>query len=143
MKSLDEQKGMTMKKPGNPNRVLMLGALAIALLVAACGNGEQGTNADTQDDAGNEVVEITVHATEFAFDPDPIEVSAGVPVTIVLINDGVVEHDLTIDSVGLSIHADPGETARETVTFVAGTYEVHCTVPGHHEAGMMTTLVAR
>lgn len=113
-----------------------------ALLLAACGDGEEGTDTDTPDNAGNGAVEITVRTTEFAFDPDPIEVPADVPVTIVLINDGVIEHDLTIDATGLSIHVEPGETARETVTFDAGTYEVHCTIPGHHEAGMLGTLTA-
>jgi uncharacterized cupredoxin-like copper-binding protein len=125
------------------NRALVPLALVIALLVAACGGDEQGTDTPDADNGGNEAVEITVSATEFAFDPDPVEVPAGVPVTLVLVNDGLVEHDLTIDSIGLVILAQPGETARETVTFEAGTYEIHCTVPGHHEAGMVGALVAR
>lgn len=127
------------------NRALIPSVLVIALLVAACGGDEQGTDTDTPDadNGGNEAVEITVSATEFAFDPDPVEVPAGVPVTLALVNDGLVEHDLTIDSIGLVILAQPGETVRETVTFEPGTYEIHCTVPGHHEAGMVGSLVAR
>lgn len=131
-----------MRKQPNRKRMIVPLALVIALLATACGDGAEGTNSDTQPNGGTETVEVTVRTTEFAFDPDPIEVPAGVPVTLVLVNEGVVEHDLTIDSLGLAMIAQPGETVRETVTFEAGTYEVHCTVPGHHEAGMLTTLVA-
>lgn len=119
-------------------RMVTLMAMA-ALLVSACGGGNGTATTATTAPAG---FEVTVTATEFAFEPANIEVPAGVPVTIVLVNSGVIEHDFSIDALGLTIHADPGETVRETVNFAAGTYEVHCTVPGHHEAGMEGTLVA-
>lgn len=130
-----------MRKLPTRRRVLMPWALVIALLVAACGASED-TSTDTPTNGDNQAVEVTVHTTEFSFEPDPIEVPAGTPVTLILVNDGVVEHDLTIDALNLSMAAQPGETVRETITFDAGTYEVHCTVPGHHDAGMIGTLVA-
>lgn len=114
----------------------------LALTVAACGGGGGNGDQTTTTQGQSQGVEVTVNATEFAFEPSTIEVPAGVPVTIILVNDGVVEHDFSIDDIDLHIFANPGETVRETVTFTAGTYEVHCAVAGHKEAGMMGTLVA-
>lgn len=126
-----------------PMRNRLIPLLAVALLAAACGgNGGNGTPDPTTTTTVAGGTEITIRTTEFAFDPDNIQAPAGVPVTLILVNDGVVEHDFSIDEIDLHILVQPGETQRETVTFTAGTYEVHCTVPGHHEAGMTATLVA-
>ena len=95
---------------------------------------------DANDTPG--AVQATVVVTEFAFEPTDLQVPAGTPVEIVLENRGVVEHDLTIDELGIEIYAGPGETVTETVTIPAGTYEVYCSIPGHHEAGMHATLTA-
>lgn len=118
--------------------------LAVVLTVAACGgNGgsttlPQGTTSTT---AGGH--EVTIRTTEFSFSPAAIEVPAGVPVTFVVINDGVIEHDFTIEELDVEILVNPGETGRQTITIPAGTYMIHCTVPGHHDAGMTGSLTAR
>jgi plastocyanin len=119
-------------------------ALAVAvLMLAACGGGTAAETTTTTTAAPVASMEVTVSATEFSFDPDTIEVTAGEPVTITLINRGVVEHDITIDDLGIVIHANAGETVSETFTVPAGEYHIHCSIPGHHEAGMMGMLVAR
>lgn len=124
-----------------PLRRRLILLMALALLTVACGgNGGNGGTDPTTTVAGG--VEITVRTTEFAFNPENIQVPAGVPVTLILVNDGVVEHDFSIEELNLHVLVQPGESKRETVTFTAGTYDVHCTVPGHHEAGMVGTLVA-
>lgn len=117
----------------------LIAGLALAIALAACGgNGGTATTTTTAPTG----VEVTVTATEFSFEPAEIRVPAGVPVTIVFVNNGVVEHDFSIDALNLVVHANPGQTVEETVTFSAGTYEVHCTIPGHHEAGMVASLTA-
>jgi len=116
--------------------------VVIGLLAAACGgsNGSDTTVAPTATTPSG--TEVTIRTTEFTFLPEDIEVPAGVPVTLVIVNEGVVEHDFTIEEIDLHVLIQPGETKRETVTFTAGRYDVHCTVPGHHAAGMTGTLVA-
>jgi uncharacterized cupredoxin-like copper-binding protein len=130
----------------NHRRITRSGLLvaALTLVAAACGGGEGDgaattTTAATTSPAGNE---ITFIATEFTFEPETAEVPAGVPVTITLVNAGVVEHDMTIDELGFHLLANPGETVSETITIPAGIYHIYCTVPGHHEAGMMGELIA-
>ena len=85
---------------------------------------------------------ISVGATEFAFDPAAIEVSAGAEATITLTNKGTVEHDITVDALSVKIYATPGQTVSGTVTAAAGSYEFYCSIPGHKQAGMVGTLTA-
>lgn len=116
---------------------------AATLLLAACG-GDSGTGTTTsQPDSTTPVgVEITVTATEFKFEPDPLMVPADTEVTITLVNNGVVEHDISIDELDFHMLANPGQTVSDTITIPAGIYMVYCAVPGHHEAGMMVELIA-
>lgn len=118
--------------------------LVVAFAVAACGgDGGDGTTttlaSTTSSPAGTE---ITVRATEFMFDPNDFDVAAGTPITFVLVNEGVVEHDFTIEEINLKIATQAGETKQETVTIPAGDYVIFCSVPGHREAGMTATLTA-
>lgn len=118
-------------------------AAVIVLTLAACGDDEGATTttaATTTAPAAG--IEVTIIGTEFTFDPDELEVPANTPVTITLVNNGVVEHDITIDELGFHLLANPGETVSETITIPAGIYHIYCDVPGHHEAGMMGTLIA-
>ena len=123
-------------------RKARLAALAgvITLLVAACGsNGSDQTPDPT---AAPGTVQVTVVASEFGFEPASIQVPADTPVQLTLENRGVVEHDFTIDELGIHIYAAAGETVTETITVPAGTHHLHCSVPGHLEAGMEGTITA-
>jgi len=115
-----------------PVRALALaGVLVIATVLAACGSSSPSQSS----------TRVEVSATEFMFDPDPIVVPANKVVEIVLTNDGVVEHDLTIESLGFALKVAIGETKTGQIgPLEPGTYEVHCAVVGHKEAGMTTTL---
>ena len=128
-----------------PIRILIATAFT-GIAVAACGGG-----AASQPPAASQPAapasqpsgtEIAVGGTEFAFDPDTIEVSAGVEATVTLTNKGTVEHDITVDALGVKIYATPGQTVSGTVTAAAGTYEFYCSIPGHKQAGMVGTLTA-
>ena len=127
--------------------------LVFVLLLSACADGSQPTT------------EITVEASDFAYNPLSITIPAGQPVSLMLKNLGKVEHDFVIDKINvtdmvasdsgpaehhqmnqpeydLHFFAKAGETA--TLQFTAlepGTYEVFCSVEGHKEAGMVGELI--
>ncbi len=113
---------------------LALGLVA-GVALAACGGGGPSQAATSPTPAAPDV---TVTATEFAFDPDALNLSSGSTTTLALKNGGTVEHDFTIDDLGVKIHANVGETATGTVGPVEpGTYKFYCSIPGHKEAGMV------
>ena len=69
-----------------------------------------------------------VEASQFAYQPGEINVNPGDRVTIELVSTDVV-HGLYVDGYGLSVKADPGQTA--TLTFVAdkaGAFRLRCNV---------------
>lgn len=128
--------------------MIALGLLTTALL-AACGGGDGGSesaaadSADSSDssDTGGGGAELTVGMKEFEFDPAEITVEAG-EVTITAQNNGVVEHDFSIEEADVKVYATGGEQTTETITLEPGTYTFFCSVPGHREAGMEGTLTA-
>jgi cytochrome c oxidase subunit 2 len=69
-----------------------------------------------------------VEASQFAYQPGEINVNPGDKVTIELVSTDVV-HGLYVDGYGVSVKADPGQTA--TLTFVAdksGSFRLRCNV---------------
>ncbi|MDQ4124359.1 MAG: cupredoxin domain-containing protein [Actinomycetota bacterium] len=104
--------------------------LAVALLGAAgCGEsaesddpdppprGDQGSGASTE-----------VRATDFAFDPELIEVDPGQDAEITLVNAGNVAHTFTSEELDVDVEAASG--AEASATFTApdedGTFEYVC-----------------
>jgi len=123
--------------------------VSLALLLAACAAENQ----------------LTLKARDIAYDQTKLEVTVGRPVTLRFINDGVLAHDFSIATIGVTnVHdsnagehgghagakgdlhtsAEPG--SRSTLTFTPttpGTYDFYCTVPGHKEAGMIGQLIVK
>ena len=69
-----------------------------------------------------------VDARQYAYSPADLKVNAGDTVTIHLVSNDVV-HGLYVDGYGVSVEADPGQTA--TLTFVAnkpGSFRFRCNV---------------
>jgi heme/copper-type cytochrome/quinol oxidase subunit 2 len=67
-----------------------------------------------------------IEARQFAYSPSELEVNPGDTITIQLVSTDVV-HGLYIDGYGISMEADPGQTA--TVSFVAdkpGSFRFRC-----------------
>jgi uncharacterized cupredoxin-like copper-binding protein len=142
--------------------LLALILILATFLLAACSSADSATSS-----ADPEL--ITLVATDIAFDRSELEVEAGRPVRITLDNQGVLEHDFSIQEIPTSgeIVEDSGETEdhdmghvtedpdvhvaamtgnSHTVEFTpaeAGEYEFYCTVSGHREAGMVGTLIVR
>lgn len=115
---------------------------ALAMALTACGGDDgDGANGDGATTAP-EAQEVTVTATDLAFDPTSISVTAGSPVTVTLENEGAIDHDFVIDGFDFDLLTQPGESNDDTETFEAGTYTFYCSIPGHREAGMEGTLTA-
>lgn len=131
--------------------ILMLGTI----FLAACGTDSDeapDVQAEEQEEVGDEhegehemgegsfedAETITIIATEFGFEPASIELHAGEPVNIMLVNEGVIEHELNIEAFDFHVHTEAGESAM--VGFVpdkSGTFEFACQLAGHQEAGMV------
>jgi len=85
---------------------------------------------------------IRLRATEFAFQPSSIAALPGVPLTLEIINSGILEHTIVIPAFGVQATLLPGEHRIVHVGSVgAGTYEFFCAIPAHRHAGMMGRLV--
>lgn len=78
---------------------------------------------------------LTVTAFDYGFRPSSLETAAG-PTRIVLVNEGGMLHDLTIDGINVHIVATGGAAAERTYDLPPGTYTYYCSVPGHRSAGM-------
>lgn len=104
-----------------------------ATVLSACGGGGSGATH-----------EVTVHATELAFQPNEIKVNKGDQVKLTLINDGKLVHDLTISELKVEIKAEVGQTKVHTFTASkAGTLQFVCAQPGHKEGGMAGKLIVQ
>jgi plastocyanin len=119
------------------NRIAMgVGVAAVAAgalwLLLSSGGGD--------DDASGPAV--TVSMTDFAFDPDPIVLSAGDGARLEGVNDGAVAHDLLIRELGKGTpDLAPGASmVLDLSDQPAGTYEVICDLTGHVEAGMVSKI---
>lgn len=117
--------------------VLFVGLLiAVTAVLAACGGGGGG---------GAGAVTVSVEGSEFAYQPADISAKPGQKVTINFKNVGTVEHTFVIKDLNFKLTAQPGQTVTGTFTAPStpGTYEIHCDVAGHTEAGMQGKLVVQ
>ena len=98
------------------------------LLLAACSSTPEPLN-------------MTLVATDIAYDADNISAAVGQTVNIEYVNNGALEHNFIIDEFGIDNLLQSGESS--TISFTpdqAGTYEYYCNVAGHLEAGMKGTV---
>jgi plastocyanin len=138
-------------RPGMPRWVkvvgVVVGLLVLALVVIMLATGEHGPgrhlpggNPGPDLGPGSAPIEgapeLPVTAGELRFDPDRIELPAGMPVNVVLSSTDTL-HDLVVDEVDFHLAADRDETAVGGLRFEEpGTYVGYCSVLGHREAGM-------
>lgn len=141
---------------------LLLALTAVTFI--ACSPAESATSPV-------EPVELSLIATDIAYDVNRLEVAAGQPVKLTLQNQGVLEHDFSITEMPYAGDVTTTEMAEEmpghdmsniaeepdihvaaptdgsnTIEFTPSTpgeYEFYCTVAGHKEAGMVGTLVVK
>jgi plastocyanin len=110
-------------------------ATLCALPLAACGGSSAGGGADVAN------ADLKVHALDsLKFDKTAYSVHGG-DLTIALIDDGSLQHDLVIDGHGgFKLVVNSKESKAGTVNLAPGTYTIYCDVPTHREAGMQATL---
>jgi len=119
--------------------LVMLGlVISIAAVISACGPGGGG-----QPSAAAAGQTFNVDAAEFSYTPNTFNVKPGEKVTINLKNNGTVEHTFVVKDANFKISAQPGATTKGTFTAptTPGTYQVHCDIAGHTEAGMEGKLI--
>lgn len=100
---------------------------------------------------------INIEANDFAYLPNQINVKKNKIITINLINNGKVEHDLQISGLNaevikvdshqhhnkdsIHVHAQAGNQSKVMIKpLETGEFEYYCTIPGHRESGMIGTL---
>ena len=84
---------------------------------------------------------VDVATVDLAFEPKEFTIPANTDVTITITNKGALQHDFAVDDLGVqSDLINSGDQTTVTVNAAPGTYEFHCTVTGHAQAGMVGTL---
>jgi plastocyanin len=111
--------------------LLLAGALALALPLAACGDDDTTADPPAGDDGGASTdSELTVKAKDnLTFDKAEYEAAAG-EIAVVYENEGSLAHTLLVKDVdGFKLAV--GDTDEGTVDLEPGTYELYCDVAGH------------
>lgn len=104
--------------------------------------------------ADAEAQQVTVHLGDYRFQPETIEVVAGRPVELTLINDDkITPHNFTLKepAAGLDLSANVSAGESTTLRFTpqtAGTYPLYCNkklpfMKSHRERGMEAKLVVK
>lgn len=117
--------------------------VAAVLLASGCGAGAAdpaaGPAATSTGSPAAAGVVLDLTGTEYSFSPSAAKASAG-KTMIRFTNKGAMEHDFVIKALNVKLVAQPGKTAEVTVVLKPGTYQSHCSVPGHSQSGMQGTL---
>lgn len=87
---------------------------------------------------------FALDAQDIVFTPASLTISANTTVTITITNKGVLQHDFTIDELGINSKLlNGGESTTVTFKAAPGTYQYYCSVPGQKAAGMIGTLIVQ
>lgn len=113
--------------------IFAVGLAGRAVSEAGDAGGDGGDEAPGGGVAASEVV-----MTEFAFDPDELLVPADT--VLMLVNDGAVVHNMSVDGTASDMVDGGAEGELDLAGVAPGTYEFRCDVPGHAEAGMVGTI---
>ena len=108
---------------------LQVGLIVLAL--AACGGPTSALPARS----------LSVELIEFTISPSSDLARVGEPLTFVVTNAGVLDHDLTIVDVDGEQYAHVAVKAGQTVSFdfqpaTAAEFQLLCSITGHAQAGM-------
>lgn len=109
----------------------------LALATACQNNGDIGATGLQPDGS------FIIVGTEFAFEPETIQIPVNEEAVIEFRNLGTVDHDLVIEEFDVatgSMRIGSKKTVRFTPT-VLGEFELICSIPGHPDAGMTGTVI--
>ncbi len=80
---------------------------------------------------------IEVTAIDIAYKEKELTMPADTDVTIVVHNEGMLQHDFNIEDTDFNTELlNGGESEEIVVNLPAGEYTYYCSVAGHREAGM-------
>ena len=124
---------------------------AVTLAASACGSSSSGgSSATTGTEAagggggGGSGTPIDVTLKDYSIDVASTGSLAPGTYTFHVTNNGPSSHNLTVDGPGVSDKATStfaaGGSEDLTVTLKSGSYDLFCSVPGHKQLGMDTTL---
>jgi len=105
----------------------------VALVLAACGGGEDGSSEASSGGSGETADGVlrVVGQDDLRWDVEELTAQAGT-VEFELVCEEAVNHNLVIDELDEEVaECPPGETARGSIELEPGTYTYVCTVPGH------------
>lgn len=95
----------------------LLAALAVAVLAATACGGTDEPDVDVTDRAqGDGGSALELKATDFAFDPETLEVEPGAQVEVTFVNGGSVSHTFTSEELGVDVEAPAGKELAATFT---------------------------
>lgn len=105
--------------------------------------------------ASQEPAVRTIQLYSYGYQPDPIVLEAGRPVTLTFVNGAGKSHDFTAEKffrasrivAGAApdgeVELDGGESTSLTLVPAAGRYKVHCGKPFHKLMGMRADIIVR
>jgi len=145
-------------------------ALALVLVLSACGGSSSGSTSGAEESASGEAEGATLEIKmgDYYFDPEDATAKAG-PATIEAPNEGKMEHELVLfksemdpaklptdangevdeekldesseaEEIGEIADVEPGDTKSEEFDLTPGKYVMFCNLPGHYAQGMYGTL---
>ncbi len=124
--------GMAACADDGPDSAGSAGAVAGGASAGSSGSGGDATGGASASFAPGDTIEF--RASEFMFDPADLVLEPGT-YTGVLVNDGTIEHDITIGD-GEAVVAAPGESVEFQFEVPEGGVDYICSIPGHCDAGM-------
>jgi manganese oxidase len=124
--------------------IALAASVAVALVLAGgaliMASGSRAAASITAAPASAASTTITATLSEFAIAFSASELAAG-PASITIDNVGAAEHDLVFEGTDSASPTVRGaSSAAFDVDLQPGTYTVYCSLPGHRQAGMETTL---
>jgi plastocyanin len=127
---------------------VLMAALAVVLSIAGCGGGEAATPrtattpaaASTSEPAG--LQQVTLTARDNAFEPKTVQVEAGKPIRLTVVNGGENVHEVEVKDLMPETKLAPGQSKVVDIPAQpAGTHKIYCEI--HEDEGMEGEFVAR
>jgi plastocyanin len=111
--------------------------MLLALALAGCGGDDNGENGQTPEASPRQTITIT--ETDFALEPNSVDLDAPGTYAFEVVNEGEVAHALEVEGEGIEEETQtlqPGQRATLTVALESGSYELYCPVGDHRDRGM-------
>lgn len=85
---------------------------------------------------------VDIELGDFFIEPSAVPVAPGTELTLRVVNNGDLQHDIKLEGEKGTERLVTGDTAEVNVGVVSSGQVLWCTVPGHRAQGMETTIVS-